>query len=73
MSTPPANHDFVEPERPSTPQAQYVVDPAHRALTHNFLKHLDTNCPNLRPLEHPMIDLRNLGHESRVPLLGVLA
>lgn len=66
-------HDFVEPERPRSLQAQYVVDPAHRALTHGFLEHPDSNRPDLRPLEHPTIHLGNLGYESRVPLIGGLA
>ena len=66
-------HDFVEPERPRSPQAQDVVYLAHRALTHGFLEHLDSDRPNLRPLEHPAINLRNLGYESRVPLVGILA
>src|SRR3712207_237669 len=66
-------HDFVVPERPRSPQAHYVVYPAHRALTHGFLEHLRSDRPNLRPLENPAIYLRNLGHESRVPLVGVLA
>jgi hypothetical protein len=47
--------------------------PAHRALTHGFLEHLDSDRPNLRPLEHPTIDLSNLGSEPRVPLVGVIA
>src|SRR5215212_4255812 len=66
-------HDFVGTERPRSPQAQDVVDPAYRALTHGLLEHLDSDRPNLWSLEYPPIDLRNLGHESRVPLVGVLA
>src|SRR5215213_1084498 len=66
-------HDFVETEQPRSPQAQYVVDPAYRALTHGLLQHLDSDRPNLGSLEYPPIYLRDLGHESPVPLVGVLA
>jgi hypothetical protein len=67
------SHDFVETERSRSSQAQDVVDPAYRALTHGLLEHPDSDRPNLGSLEYPPIDLRNLGHESRVPLVGVLA
>ena len=66
-------HDFVEPERPWSPQAQDVVDPTHRALTHCFLEHPGSDRPNLRSLEHPAIDVGKLGSEPRLPPLGVLA
>ena len=35
-------HDIVETERPRSPQAQDVVDPAYRALTHGLLEQCRT-------------------------------
>src|SRR5215211_2892000 len=72
MVEPHVDRDLIEPERPWLYQAQVVVDPTRRTLTHTFLEHLDKECPNVWPLKHLAIDFGKLGREFCEAPLRVL-